>query len=116
MVAESSSKQRSHKSTKYLKKALKRIVPGTLALYFFPFTLAFYLFCGLLEVSRNTRRTLSTIDRYFAGNGAFTWLLSPFNLLMDLLALPYWNKGIYKITDLPEAYQAEIRKIIAAAC
>jgi beta-hydroxylase len=103
------------KLRRYTKKAFKRIVPLALAIYFTPVPLAFYVLCGLREVLRNSRRTLATIDRYFAGNGFFTWLLSPFNLLMDLLTLPYQNKGIYQLTDLPEGHQAEIRAIIDAA-
>ncbi|HEX4589104.1 MAG TPA: aspartyl/asparaginyl beta-hydroxylase domain-containing protein [Gemmataceae bacterium] len=97
------------------KKAAKRIIPVGLAAYFIPVTLATYVGIGLLDVLRNQRRTISTIDRYFAGNGIFTWLLAPFNLLMDLLALPYRNKGIYKLTDLPPDYRDEINALIAAA-
>lgn len=83
--------------------------------YFFPVVTAFFLTCGALDVMRNKRRTLSTIDRYFAGNGLITLLLSPFNLFMDLLSLPYWNKGIYKLDDLPRPYQDEINSVIGAA-
>ena len=103
------------KPGRFLKKTLKRLIPFSLAAYFVPYVLAFYVLCGLREVMRNTRRTIATIDRYFAGNGSFTWLLSPFNLLMDILCLPYRNKGIYQLSDLPEAYQAEIRTITEAA-
>lgn len=97
------------------KKTTKRVVPLALAAYFIPWMLAFYVVCGLLDVMRNSRRTLSTIDRYFAGNGLFTWLLSPFNLLLDLISLPYWNKGVYQLTDLPKRYQEEIQALIDAA-
>jgi beta-hydroxylase len=97
------------------KKALKRLVPLGLALVFIPKLLAFYVCCGLIDVLRNRRRTLSTLDRYFAGNGLCTWLLSPFNLVMDVLSLPYRNRGVYKIGDLPETHQEEIRSIITAA-
>jgi aspartyl/asparaginyl beta-hydroxylase (cupin superfamily) len=97
------------------KRAAKRIVPLALAIYFIPVPFAIYVCLGLLDFLRNKRRTLSALDRYFAGNGFFTWLLSPFNLLMDLLALPYRNKGIYQLSDLPEPYQDEINAIIGAA-
>jgi beta-hydroxylase len=97
------------------KKALKRLLPLGLALFFIPKLLAFYVCCGLVDVLRNRRRTLSTLNRYFAGNGLCTWLLSPFNLLMDVLSLPFRNRGIYKIGDLPAAHQDEIKSIIAAA-
>ena len=48
---------------------------------------------GYSTLCATANATLRNLDRYFAGNGVFTWLLSPFNLLMDLLALPYWNKA-----------------------
>ena len=34
---------------------------------------------------------------------------------MDLLALPYLNKGIYQLCDLPAGYQSEINRVIEAA-
>jgi beta-hydroxylase len=100
---------------KFSKKAAKRIVPLALGLYFIPIWLAIYAALGLMDFLRNTRRTWNSFDRYFAGNGVITWLLSPFNLLMDLLTLPFRNKGIYRLSDLPRAYQEEIQTIIAAA-
>jgi aspartyl/asparaginyl beta-hydroxylase (cupin superfamily) len=96
-------------------KAVRKLALFGLAAYFIPEVTAFFLACGTLDVLRNRRRTFSTIDRYFAGNGIFTLLLSPFNLCMDLLSLPYWNKGIYKIDDLPKPYQDEINAVIEAA-
>jgi beta-hydroxylase len=100
---------------KFSRRAAKRIIPLALAVYFVPGLLAIYIGLGLLDFVRNTRRTLGTIDRYFAGNGFFTWLLSPFNLLMDVISLPYWNRGIYQLSDLPTSYQDEINAMLEAA-
>jgi beta-hydroxylase len=100
---------------RYAKKTVKRVVPTALAIYFIPKVLAIYFCFGLLDVLRNKQLKLSTIDRYFFGNGVFTWLLSPFNLLMDVLTLPYLNKGIYRLGDLPPGHQAEIKTVIEAA-
>jgi len=86
-----------------------------LALYFIPWIFATYVVLGLIDVMRNSQRTIRTLDRYFAGNGVFTWLLSPFNLLMDLFCLPYWNRGIYRLQDMPADYQMEIKTLIQAA-
>lgn len=102
-------------SFRFVKRAVKRVVPLALGIYFIPQVLVVFVGFGLLDVLRNQRRTVETLDRYFAGNGFFTWLLSPFNLLMDLLALPFRNKGIYDITDLPRAHQDEIHSVIEAA-
>jgi beta-hydroxylase len=74
-----------------------------------------YCACGLYDVLRNRKRDLGIVLQYFVGNGSLTWLLSPFNVLMDLLTLPYVNKGIYRREDLPPAYQAEIQRLIDAA-
>ena len=102
-------------SVQFCKKAAKRLIPLALAIYFIPTIFAVYVGFGLLDFLRHKRRTFSTLDRYFAGNGFFTWLLSPFNLLMDAIALPYRNKGIYQLNDLPKAYQDEIIALIEAA-
>ncbi len=80
-----------------------------------PKVLMFYLACGLLDVIRNRPRNVFTIDNYFFGNGVPTWLLSPFNLLMDMLVLPYWNKGVYQLKDLPGPLQEEINDLIQSA-
>ena len=106
-----------------VKKVLKRTVPLALAafltiyfeLYFIPVVLGTYALFGLYDVLRNRPANLRLLDRYFAGNGVFTWLLAPFNTLMDLFCLPYWNRGIYKLTDLPEGYRSEIQTLIDAA-
>jgi beta-hydroxylase len=99
----------------FSRKAAKRIIPLALGIYFIPGLLAAYVGLGLLDFLRNRRRTLGTLDRYFAGNGFITWLLSPFNLLMDVICLPYWNRGIYQLSDLPRPYQDEINAMVEAA-
>jgi beta-hydroxylase len=100
---------------KFSRKAAKRVIPFALAVYFVPGLLAIYIGLGLLDFIRNTRRTLGTLDRYFAGNGFFTWLLSPFNLLMDVFSLPFWNRGVYQLSDLPRPYQDEINAMLESA-
>lgn len=83
--------------------------------FFFPKIALLYVVCGGYDVSRNTDLDLSTFRRYFIGNGALTWLLSPFNSLLDLLSLPYINKGVYELADLPPAFRAEVERLIEAA-
>ncbi len=100
-----------------MKKPLTRVAQIVLILalcYFFPKLMLFYFACGIYDVARNTEFNLDLIDRYFLGNGVLTWLLSPFNVVMDLLSLPYVNKGVYKLGDLPKAYQDEINALIDA--
>ncbi|HEY1377662.1 MAG TPA: aspartyl/asparaginyl beta-hydroxylase domain-containing protein [Gemmataceae bacterium] len=97
------------------RRTAKRVVPVAVAAYFIPVAFATYVALGLIDFARNRRRTLAALDRYFAGNGVFTWLLAPFNLLLDLLCLPYRNRGVYALADLPAPYQDEIKALIEAA-
>ncbi len=71
--------------------------------------------CGAYDVARNKNLDRSVVKRYFMGNGILTWVLSPFNTLLDILALPYKNKGVYDLEDLPETHQDEINRLIHAA-
>lgn len=86
-----------------------------LFIYFLPKTALFYALCGAYDVSRNSGLSATTLRRYFIGNGFFTWVLSPFNSLLDLLSLPYVNKGVYRLDDLPPAYRDEVTRLIQAA-
>ncbi|MGA8918400.1 MAG: aspartyl/asparaginyl beta-hydroxylase domain-containing protein, partial [Pseudolabrys sp.] len=80
--------------------------------YVFPKIALFYAACGVYDVSRNQGLKLSTLRRYFIGNGFLLWMLSPINLLLDLLSLPYINKGVYRLEDLPPDHQNEVRRFI----
>ena len=104
------------KSSVSAKLLLKRVVlPLVVFLplgYFFPKLTLFYAVCGFYDVARNRNIDGGVIQRYFLGNGIATWLLSPFNILMDILCLPYVNKGVYKLQDLPPDYQAEVKRLI----
>lgn len=104
---------------KTLRKIL-RIAPVILVLavllYFLPFwaiaaPILVYLVLGIIDVSRNDLGgEAPVIKRYFAGNGILTWLLSPFNLLMDLLSTR--TKGVLQVSDLPPDMQAEVNEIL----
>jgi len=83
--------------------------------YFFPKIAILYLACGAYDVSRNNELNLSTLRRYFIGNGFGTLLLSPFNTLLDLLSLPYINRGVYRLEDLPPSYREEVERLITIA-
>ena len=97
-----------------VRTALKVIVVAMLT-GFFPKTMALFIVCGVYDLGRNSGLTVETAQRYFLGNGALTWALSPFNVLLDLLALPHLNKGIYRLRDLPAAHRAEIERLIEAS-
>ncbi|WP_428355748.1 aspartyl/asparaginyl beta-hydroxylase domain-containing protein [Methyloprofundus sp.] len=80
--------------------------------YFLPGVMLFYAVCGLYDVSRNGNLDGRILYRYFFGNGVPTWALSPFNILMDIVTLPYINKKIYQLQDLPEDCQQEINELL----
>jgi hypothetical protein len=86
-----------------------------LFIFFLPKTALLYVICGAYDVSRNSGLSATTLRRYFIGNGFFTWVVSPFNCLLDLLSLPYVNKGVYRLDDLPPAYRDEVTRLIQAA-
>ncbi len=81
--------------------------------YFIPRVILFFLLCGIYDVTRNEKLDFSKLVQFFLGNGLFTWFVSPLNLLMDILAIPYLNYGVYQLEDLPERHRAEITRIIA---
>ncbi len=98
-----------------VKRKLKYVGVGVAALaaaYYFPFIVLFYAACGLYDVCRNRPVDLATLRQYFLVNGVLTWVLSPFNILLDILCLPYVNKGIYRLEDLPGPYREEIERMI----
>lgn len=101
-----------------LKKIFKRILviaAFLTLLYFFPFVTSAFILCGVWDVSRNRGLDASVFKQYFLKNGIGTWLASPLNILLDILALPYRNKGVYELKDLPTAYQAEIGGLLKKA-
>lgn len=80
------------------------------AFYFIPVVTTVFVLCGIIDVMRNSNRDLSLFIGYFAGNGIFTWLLSPFNLLVDLIS--YRNPGIWGLDDFPADYRSEIETVL----
>jgi aspartyl/asparaginyl beta-hydroxylase (cupin superfamily) len=76
------------------------------AIYLMPIVTLFIVVCGAIDVSRHRRLRYELIEKYFMGNGIPTWLLSPVNLLADLLS--HRNKGQYALEDMPAEHRAEI--------
>lgn len=78
-----------------------------------PRIMLFYIVCGIIDFKRSNKFDLANWKRYFLGNGLLTWILSPFNLFMDLLC--HKNKGIYRLEELPQECQNELIKLIDIA-
>ena len=100
------------KFLEFLRQAVKVLTPVFRVL---AKIVALITVCGIYDVARNKPADGAVVKRYFTGNGMLTWLLSPLNTLLDILALPYKNKGVYKLEDLPQDYQDEIKKMLDAA-
>jgi beta-hydroxylase len=82
------------------------------ALYFAPFVTLFFIACGALDISRHFKVTPEMAEKYFLANGIPTWLLSPVNLLADMLSAR--NLGMYRLEDLPAEHRAEIEACVKA--
>jgi len=98
------------KSLKTIRKVGLAIVALALAFYFIPIITALFILCGLIDVLRNDRKNGRLFSLYFAGNGLFTWLLSPLNLLVDLLS--YKNWGVWKLEQFPDDYRREVEEVL----
>lgn len=95
---------------KLIRKLAIAIPVLAIALYFIPIVTIVFLACGLIDVLRNDRKDQRLFTLYFLGNGMFTWLLSPFNLLVDLLC--YRNPGVWKLEQLPPDCRAEVEEVL----
>lgn len=93
-------------------KPIRRLLYMVLGLVFATKLIIFYFVCGLVDILRNEEKQLQIFKQYFLGHGTFTWLMAPFNLFIDFLCLPNWNKGIFNLDDLPGGHQKEIRRTI----
>jgi beta-hydroxylase len=97
-------------------KQLKRIartgaviaVGGWLA----PWPTGILVACGVLDVCRHRRVTAELLEKYFTGNGITTWLLSPINLLADLISDR--NRRRFALEDLPVGHRQEIEACVRA--
>ena len=97
------------------RRAAKLVLIVVPLAYVFPKFVLFYIACAIYDVSRNSERTPEVLEKYFLRDGLPVWLLSPVNALLDLLSLPYVNKGVYKLDDLPPEHQGEIARLIESA-
>jgi aspartyl/asparaginyl beta-hydroxylase (cupin superfamily) len=98
--------------TKRVKRVARVLAVLAPAAYFAPLLTGAMVACGAVDVGRHRRRSYELFEKYFAGNGLLTWLLSPLNLLAD--AFSYRNKGRYALADLPPACRAEVETCVRA--
>jgi beta-hydroxylase len=82
------------------------------AAWFAPIPTLLLLACGVLDVARHRKITLTLVEEYFTGRGVLTWLLSPINLLSDLFARRL--KRPVRFEDLPGDCRQEIEACVDA--
>ena len=99
-------------NVKHIRRAaILTVVVGSAA-YFAPITTLFFLVCGVIDVTRHKTINYELIEKYFMGAGIWTWLLSPFNLVADLLSPR--NPGVHKLEDMPAEHRREIETCVNA--
>lgn len=81
------------------------------AFYFIPYVTLAYIGLGVIDVMRNDIKNSDLFRQYFMGKGMFMWLLSPLNLLADLLS--FRNRKIWRREDFPEDYRREIDSMLS---
>lgn len=84
--------------------------------FFFHFLIGFFaiipfwFLCGLIDVSRHKTKNFKLLKEYFFGKGKLTFILSPLNLLIDLIS--HKNLHTFNIDSFPQSHKDEIEKII----
>lgn len=99
--------------SKLIKRLVKRfLIIAPITYLYWPLTVV-YLATGLYDVFRQKNKDKYFVFmQYFMENGLLTWIFSPLNTAIDVLSLPYINKQIYKLEDLPTGHQEEIRTLL----
>jgi beta-hydroxylase len=80
------------------------------ALYFLPVPTLVMIVCGVIDVRRHRKVRAELVEKYFLGNGIFTWMLSPLNLVAD--ALSPRNRITYRLEDMPASHRREIEECV----
>jgi aspartyl/asparaginyl beta-hydroxylase (cupin superfamily) len=101
-----------HPVAKRIRRCVLAAAGVTLGVYFAPIPTLILVTCGVLDIGRHKRISSQLIEKYFMGNGMGTWLLSPINLLADLLS--HKNKSAHKLEDLPAEHRREIDACVLA--
>jgi uncharacterized protein with PQ loop repeat len=98
---------------KLLRRIFKRLVPLAVIGWFYWPLPTFFLLTGLYDVLRHKNKNKwNVFKQYFLVNGTLAWLFSPLNTVIDIICLPFINKQVYKLEQLPKIHQEEIKNIL----
>jgi beta-hydroxylase len=89
-----------------------KIVIYALVAYFLPVLALVLLLFGIVDVGRHKNINGALLKSYFFGNGVLTWLLTPFNLLTDLISGR--NPVIWRPEDFSGEHRKEIEDLLKA--
>ncbi len=95
---------------KEISRYLRILIPLAILFYLVPIITVLFVACGILDIARHHRVTRDLAKQYFFRNGLPTWLLSPFNLFLDLISSR--NKYVYRLEDFPSGHRAEIERVL----
>ncbi len=103
----------SRKYKKLFRKIGKRIIIALIVAYICWPLVLLYAVTGVYDVLRQKYKDKKFLFyQYFLVNGSLAWLFSPINTIIDILCLPFINKQVYSLNDLPPKHIEEINKII----
>jgi aspartyl/asparaginyl beta-hydroxylase (cupin superfamily) len=90
---------------------IKLLVFAVIA-YVFPIFALLMFVLGLIDVTRHNKIDMTLLRGYFLGNGVLTWMLTPFNLLTDLISGRF--PVVWQPKDFPDGHRREIEDLLQA--
>ena len=98
---------------KFIRRFIKRSIVLVPIAYFNWPLVAIYFATGFYDVMRQKNKDkLFILGQYFYGNGTLAWIFSPLNTFIDIISLPFINKQIYTLDQLPKKHREEVETIL----
>ncbi|MBO6725643.1 MAG: aspartyl/asparaginyl beta-hydroxylase domain-containing protein [Rhizobiaceae bacterium] len=89
-----------------------KVLMLALVAWLLPVVALVYILFGIVDVARHKNIDGALLKSYFLGNGVLTWLLTPFNLLTDLISGR--NPVIWRPEDFSGEHREEIEDLLKA--
>ncbi|WP_417686297.1 aspartyl/asparaginyl beta-hydroxylase domain-containing protein [Roseibium sp.] len=97
-------------NSKGIRRTLRVVVPLAILFWLVPWIAGLFIVCGLIDVARHKRFDSALLAKYFSGNGMLTWVLSPINLLFDLISKRHHYR--MHLEDFPTEERVEIENML----
>jgi len=95
---------------KAVRRLLRVVIPLAVLFWLVPWIAGIFIVCGLIDFARHKRFDSALVAKYFSGNGLLTWVLSPINLLFDLISKRHHYR--MQLEEFPEEERAEIEAML----